>query len=167
MDRDKLQVGTGVTSILMIFVVLCLTTFGVLAYETAVNDVKLADKQEKGIVDMYNSEFIAENTIMKIDDAIYKVKKESLASGDNDAYMTNIKNAIENLPKTYGEQVKISVNGGIINIIVEIDNVRSYDINLRILELTEDKRYEMEKYAIINTSDWDGEEFEDFNEIGF
>lgn len=49
------QIGTGVTSIFMIFVVLCLTTFSILSYTSADADLKLNRKNSNNIQSYYDA----------------------------------------------------------------------------------------------------------------
>lgn len=158
MTKEKFQVGTGITSILMIFVVLCLTTFGVLAYETALNDKKMAEKRSDSITAMYKSTTKIEKAIMDVDEVLTKAKANT---DNNDTYLASVNSDIENLSKA-GQEVNITIEEGIISIVADIDDVRAYEVKLNICDINDEDTYEITKYAIINTTQWEGDEFEEF-----
>lgn len=66
-NRGGFKVSVGISSLLMIFVVLALTTFSVLGYVTANSDYKLADKTAEGVSSYYNAEIKAENFLAAAD----------------------------------------------------------------------------------------------------
>lgn len=62
--------SVGASSILMIFVVLCLTTFGILSYVTANADNKLSTKNAETVENYYNGTVLSEEMLREIDTAL-------------------------------------------------------------------------------------------------
>lgn len=62
--------GIGSSSILMIFILLCLTTFAVLSLTTASADKRLTDKASQAVLEYYAADVKAEERLMEIDDAL-------------------------------------------------------------------------------------------------
>ena len=60
------QIGTGVTSIFMIFIVLCLTTFAILSYSAADADMDMTNKHVTYIENYYEA-------YTKLNDGLYEI----------------------------------------------------------------------------------------------
>lgn len=67
--------GTGISSILMIFVVLCMTTFGVLSFVSARADLKLTEANEQTVAGYYAAEEKAQRTMAQLDNMLKKVQE--------------------------------------------------------------------------------------------
>jgi hypothetical protein len=67
MNRNKVGIHTGISSLLMVLVVLCLTTFGLLSYSTARADSVLTEKAAKHMEAYYIAQAKAEEVIASID----------------------------------------------------------------------------------------------------
>jgi hypothetical protein len=64
-------VNAGGAVIIIIFVVLCLTIFGLLSFATSFADKKLADRNLDNMAQYYSADARAEETLAKIYDALY------------------------------------------------------------------------------------------------
>ena len=69
--KGGFKVSTGVSSLLMIFVVLALTTFSVLGFVTANSDYKLAVKTAQGVTQYYDADMDAETFLAMMDQELY------------------------------------------------------------------------------------------------
>lgn len=65
--KGGFRVSVGISSLLMIFIVLALTTFAVLGFVTANSDYKLAEKTAKGVTVYYEADAAAERLIASVD----------------------------------------------------------------------------------------------------
>ena len=92
MKKYEFKLSTGITSIMMIFVVLCLTAFGVLSYSSANADIKLSVKNADSRLAYYKAEGIINEKICDIDGIILKVRKEGLSG---EAYYEAVKKAVD------------------------------------------------------------------------
>lgn len=72
-------VNAGGAIIIIIFVVLCLTIFGLLSFTTSFADKKLADRNLESVSQYYRADSSAEETLAKIYDSVYN--KVSATSG--------------------------------------------------------------------------------------
>ncbi len=68
--------GMGASSILMIFVVLALTTFGILSFLSARADLRLTERAADHTVAYYKADQAVEDTLAAIDDALVKARRE-------------------------------------------------------------------------------------------
>ena len=68
--------GMGASSILMIFVVLALTTFGILSFLSARADLRLTERAADHTVAYYKADRAVEDTLAAIDDALVKARRE-------------------------------------------------------------------------------------------
>lgn len=153
-DRIKFQAGTGITSILMIFVVLCLTTLGVLSYATAKNDSRLAQKNLDNMNNVYNASSDAQICIMNLHKLLNDNWDKNISETDN---LNNIKNNIQSIvPDDNNENITVDMvdSGVYLNII--IDNNRQYSIILEIGEENGTGTYNIKKYSIENSEQWNG-----------
>lgn len=66
-SKSEFHLSVGTSSILMIFVVLCLTTFGVLSFVTANSDYKLSRKNADAVTAYYQADSKADELLKTID----------------------------------------------------------------------------------------------------
>lgn len=145
----KLAIGAGVSSLIMIFVVLVVVTLAVLSLGTAQADYKLALKASEGTSAFYRADFNAEQLLAQIDDILKfsqgNVYKEELRR------LTKLE-VIQKESNTYiayhipvNEKQRLSVM---------LKHNRAHQKNMR---------YEIETWRVENTSSWDYDE----NGLGF
>lgn len=78
MNKEKgFHIGTGVTSIIMIFVVLCLTTFAILSYSSANADYRISDESSNYIKKYYQIRNMATREVADINEVICEKYKET------------------------------------------------------------------------------------------
>ncbi|MGX8700863.1 hypothetical protein [Caproiciproducens sp.] len=80
--KGNFHLGVGASSILMIFVVLCLTTFGVLSYVTANADNRISTKNAETVENYYAAAAIAEQKLQKIDETLLSARKDAAKAAD-------------------------------------------------------------------------------------
>lgn len=68
--------NVGSASLILIFIVLCLGTFGLLALSSAGNDLDLARRNEAAVAEYYRADGEAEVFLMKVNEALAQVLKE-------------------------------------------------------------------------------------------
>lgn len=146
--KERIQVGTGITSILMIFIILCLTAFGVLSFSTAKMDLRLTNKSIDNTKDYYLIEGKAYKMLSNIDAVLYKYNKSDISNEEVfDKFKKDLKGLSDYL-EVYNKDNQITC----IYIIPESDNkelrlkitfekendVLSYSINQLALKINED-----------------------------
>ena len=75
--KRNIQFSVGWSSILMIFVVLCLTAFGILSYITAGSDYKLSEKTAQNEQDYYDMLRQSEKKLQTIDAAVLQARSDA------------------------------------------------------------------------------------------
>ena len=68
-NRGAMAIGTP--SAILVFVVLCLTSFGVLAFSTANVDLKLSTQTAQSVADYYAADARAQRALMKLDEKLF------------------------------------------------------------------------------------------------
>ena len=85
-DKHQLPIGIGISSILLIFVILCLLTFAVLSLVSANADYKLVKKNSAHTHEVYE----AENSANELMDKIDSILKSTYPSKDQIAYEVKV-----------------------------------------------------------------------------
>ena len=112
--KESAPFGAGVSSLLMVFVVLCLTVFGVLAYMTARADSRLTQRSAQMVQAYYAADAEAEEALARLDAALLEMpEKEALESagftvGANEQPLTGKLEIPVDGTRIYRMQVEIS-----------------------------------------------------------
>lgn len=118
-DRDiKNKANIGSASLILIFIVLCLATFGLLSLTSANNDWKLAEKNAKAVQTYYRADSQGEEFLQMVD----RTLNESLKGlEDQDACRLTLKNELGDyyqedtgmiateIPMDYGQVLRIEL----------------------------------------------------------
>lgn len=150
--KKKFSIGTGVPSILMIFVVLALTTFAVLSFTSARADYKLTEKNSKYIMDYYNADKEAQSIIASVDAVIFENNR---ASGDYDFI-----GAIQAL----GKDIAVDTDSDgkfLLKYKVAVNDKQNLNVWLRVNSKDSAERYTIAKYSVSQQVLDSGLEFED------
>jgi hypothetical protein len=75
--KRDFQFGVGGSSILMIFVILCLTTFGILSFVTANADYKISNKNAETVQNYYKAYAFSQAKLQQIDSALLDARKDA------------------------------------------------------------------------------------------
>ncbi len=141
------QIGTGVTSILMIFVILCLTTFGILSYTTAKADLALTNKNSDYVSLYYDAYSAVNEKIAALDELICETVNSANDTGD---YVDKIENDIKMLSNDAADICCERVNDGkgvvlYVKVTVKMDDRHSLVAGISVYDITSEKRYSVEK----------------------
>ncbi len=66
-QKYRIHLGSGILSVLMVFVVICLTALGVLSLVSAQEDLKLSAANEKAVSSFYQADAQAEQSLCALD----------------------------------------------------------------------------------------------------
>ena len=153
MNKKNTGFGVGSSSIIMIFVVLCLTTFSLLSYTSSRASLKFANKS-KDYVSLFSEAELKANQILSDID----LKLISVASSDD--YKKEV------LALCQFEGVKSIVNSDcfIVSYSINITNNNCLLVELKIPLAPEKQRYEIVKWNTFSTEHdyknkdtiWDG-----------
>lgn len=140
-EKIRFQAGTGVTSILMVFVVLCLTTFGVLSYATARRDNEMSKKHIENMTSNYSA-------VSKVEEAIKEIDMRIIEQWDKElSKASNIENIVKGLE--LGNDIQLTAKSDNIEIIVDIDKNRQYMVDIEVYGNDNKDRYDITKYSIV------------------
>ena len=140
----------GASSVLMIFVVLCLTTFGVLSLVSAKADLRLTDKTLAAAQDYYAADAGAEVLLSRIDAVIAGVRRDfqpddAASQGDNDALYQQL--AAEQLQKIDG----VSVEGKTVSFTVPAGDFREIAVRLSLHSFEDSSHYTVQSRTLRDT----------------
>lgn len=88
-ENHKLNVGTGASSILMIFVVLCLTTFGILSLVSSRADLHLTQANARSVEEYYLADSKLELELSDLDSALLRAGATAEDYLSQDAYLNS------------------------------------------------------------------------------
>lgn len=141
MKKYEFKVSTGITSIMMIFVVLCLTAFGVLSYTSANADIKLSMKNADSKLEYYQAEGRLNEKICHIDGIIVSIRQKA---PEGEGYYEEIK---KNIREAYGDNVYNQANNTV-TLKESIDDSRYLCAVIKINDENAAKRYEVESCMV-------------------
>lgn len=151
-------VGLGIPTILMIFIVLCLTTLGVLSLTSANSDSKLTDKTEAALLADYQAEQIAEQMLSEIDGCLLQAANDtavwqqtgvcSKLSVDVSARAKSAQDIYTALVRT-GLPDMVSLEQDTVAFSVPLSDGRSLQVSVLLKNYQESKRYEITRYRLV------------------
>lgn len=148
----------GIPTILMIFIVLCLTTLGVLSLTSANSDSKLTDKTEAALLADYQAEQIAEQMLSEIDGCLLQAANDTAvwqqtgvcsklpvdvsarAKSAQDIYTALVRTGLPDMVSLEQDTVAFSV---------PLSDGRSLQVSVLLKNYQESKRYEITRYRLV------------------
>lgn len=171
------NMGTGVSSILMVFAMLCITTFGVLSLVSANADYKLTKKSEAAANAYYSADKHAAEMLSELDSLISvarqyaSVPEESTLNAlISEAQLSNVQaDAIRN-SDAVGQELFFFVltsvlsakevyliseqdNNLIVSYSVDINNEKTLDVTAEVYGLDTKERYKLISYKTAGSSE--------------
>lgn len=141
--QQEYRVGVGASSILMIFIILCLTTLGVLSFASARANLQLTTRRQTQVQAYYATQAEAQRLLARIDEALLAARAE---------------------PNTYDEQVKslaalderIAVkNNGTVELTLPVGQTQELHLTLAIGGAEDATRYTVMTHYLINIEEWE------------
>ena len=145
---------SGVVFLFAIFVIYCLTSFAMLAYESANNDLMLAEKNAEYIDRYYDADKRAAQLIGRIDEMLVQSRKES-------KNMEEYKKIISN--RLSEEENKFILDGNNLSFNVMLNDTQRISVTMEILDKSEEKRFRITQYRLNREEIWDDENAEENN----
>lgn len=138
MDKRKFSgIGVGSTSIIMIFVVLCLTTFSILSLVTSNVAKKYTEKSIAFTTSDYEAQNEANQTLEKIDNILLNAQNDALNYDSNVMILSGID----------GVKIISQPDGYIASYDIPITESRYLSIELKIPLYPSDVRFSIIKWA--------------------
>lgn len=152
MEKSRKPIlGVGTSSILLIFVLLCMITFAVLSLVSARSDYRLSQKNAEHIEDYYEAENKANEILMTIDKCL---EEQYTLYGNTEEYLQHVKSVLEDTEGiTFSSRRKIEYH-------VPAGTKQELYVALVLPEeLKEgDSYYQIKSWKLINTETWQSDE---------
>lgn len=145
-------INVGSSSILMIFVLLCLVTFSTLSLVSANADYKLTAKTVESVSGYYEADAKAELLLASIDEKLIGIAKDASSGRRFGPEILS-----ETLSGLNGVTVTQQDEELLIGFQVNIDDRRALQVSLRpVFPLREtEKRYTIAAWQVIQTAEWE------------
>jgi len=141
--KQEYRMGTGASSILMIFVILSLTTLGVLAFASGRADLALTDRRSTQVQAYYAAAAEAQRIIAGIDEALLE------AQADPEAYADKVKAIADGAIEVWGDEISF---------IVPVSPTQQIEVELKALGPDSGARYALRRHRLVNIAEWIPEE---------
>ncbi|MEG1779494.1 MAG: hypothetical protein RR263_05270 [Oscillospiraceae bacterium] len=142
------NINTGTTPILVIFVLLCLTTFATLSMVSANADFKLTSRASEASAAYYTADSVAQEKLAEIDTILMSISTNQ-AKEEYFAVCTSILKTMPDIFVPNGKDVTVTYK-------VPIDENRALEVSLEILYPPEanGKRYLLNAWRPIAIGEW-------------
>lgn len=135
MRKKTTNFGVGSSSIIMIFIVLCLTTFSLLSYSSARTSLKFATKAKEYAEAFNAAELKANRTLAEIDKKLFQAQSSK-----------NYGNDVLALSSIEGVSTATDTNSYIISYSSKIANNTYFQFELRVPLTPSEERYKIVKW---------------------
>lgn len=149
-DKGHMHIGTGASSIMMVFVVLCLTTFGMLSMLTSRADLRLSRKNRDAIEAYYTADADAAACLRDIDSCLLQARAAAEISDarGEEVYRRQAKQQLSSLS---GRKlsVKEEENALTVEALIPSGDERTLQIRIRVLPYAQQQRYEVLSWQML------------------
>lgn len=141
-EKKSFHIGTGITSLLMIFVVLCLTTFGILSYSSANAEYTLTKKNADYVTNYYSVYSMGAEALAKIDRILYQ--ERSTEETKSEEYLSAVENKLKEIKLTKGSiEITRESNCLYVTYLCEITNGQDLKLDILINDKKDSQRYKV------------------------
>ena len=139
--RSRNKVSIGASSLILIFIVVCMATFGLLSLSSAQGDLKLARRNADAVKGYYEADNKGQQWLKGVDEVL----KEEMGKGqDSTQCSLEIKDRLGDL---YDRET------GLISTDIPMDRGRSLRIELVLM--CGEKRYEVKSWYVYNSEEYE------------
>lgn len=136
------RVGIGASSILMIFIILSLTTLGVLSFASARADLALTARKQKQIEAYYTTTAEAQALIAQIDEALLK------AQADPETYDTEVRAL-----RSMDDRISVGMDMTI-SLALPVGDTQQLRVKLQPNGAEDAERYTVMAHYLVNVENW-------------
>lgn len=142
--------GVGLSSLFMMFVILCLTAFGILSFSAAKSDWDLTQKHVQSVQVYYAADSKAQQVLSGIDARLYRLLQENPAVDETELARHLNGTVIDDVSLSLtadssGSKIAFSVPAGSIQ-----------EIQVEIQPITGPERYRVLSYRLAASNEWNG-----------
>lgn len=142
--------GAGLTSLFMVFVILCLTAFAILSFSAVKSDWELTRKHIESIQSYYSADAKAQYILSEFDAKILRLHKETPSITEEELVKKLNGTVIDGIALSIGEGADKSY----ITFSVPVGSIQ--EIQVTLLPIMGEKRYQILKYKLAASQEWDG-----------
>lgn len=143
MNKTEYRVGIGASSILMIFIILSLTTLGVLSFASARADMLLTARRQRQVETYYETVADAQRLLAEIDAALLTAQQ------DPDAYATHLE-ALASLDN----RITVKPADMSISFALPAGDSLQLEVNLTATGADSPLRYTITGHQLVNIAAW-------------
>ena len=144
--RQEYRMGVGAASILMIFMVLSLTTLGVLAYASAHADLALTQRRQAQVEAYYAAVAEGQRKIARIDGALLAARE------DLERYEVQVRALGD-------DSIRVS-RDMTLSFTIPVGESQQLEIALRAMDPDNVERYVVTRHCLVNVAEWRPEEIQ-------
>ena len=150
MERNRSQksiISTGTTSIVLIFVMLCLLTFSVLSLTSAEANLRLIQLSADRTTDYYDAENAANDILIRIDEILNAAYQSSITADD---FYVQAREALKDEPDVFLNE------GGVLSYQVPLGENQMLAVELSVSydTLSNGHHYAIESWQAVSGYDW-------------
>lgn len=142
-EEIKSKTSIGISSLILIFIILCLATFGLLALSSAKGDLALARRNAEAVGEYYKADGLGEEFLKMTDQTLDAVFLDS--QQDVEVYKAAL---TEKLGDYYQEETGMIVTD------ISMDRGQALHIEL-VLTCSENQKYQIQNWKVINLEDYE------------
>lgn len=140
-ENSRNKVSIGASSLILIFIVLCMATFGLLSLSSAQGDLKLASRNGEAVKGYYEADNKGQRWLKEID----QVLMEEMGRGlDSSQCSLKIKDRLGSL---YDQET------GLITTDISMD--RGQSLHIELVLMCGEKRYEVKSWYVYNSDEYE------------
>ena len=139
--------GMGASSLLMVFVVLCLTIFSIVSLRASIIDLKMSQKSLEFAENYYKADSLTEKQIIKLNEILILTSRES--NGSQNSFNSLFYPQISNL-----EHVN-SAGNGVVTLKVDVSENQSIITVININSVGSAQSYQIISRKLVTEFDWD------------
>ncbi|WP_101697749.1 hypothetical protein [Clostridium minihomine] len=150
-NNRQIYPGVGISSILMIFVILCLTAFGILSFSTARSDWQLTQKNVQSIQSYYDADAKAQEVLAQTDLELARLLREN-PSFSNRQLASHLNGQL-----IMDTQLSIPKGSSGTELIFSVPVGSMQKIQVKLELVSESQRYRILSYHLSPSEEWSGE----------
>ncbi len=139
-NKQEYRMGVGASSILMIFVILSLTTLGVLSFASAKVEDATTTRRQKQVESYYAAVADVQRKLFEIDQKLLE------APEDVTEFMDYVR-ALEDERTAVSRRLLLSFS-------VPMNENQALDVAIQVLMPGNPARYTLERHRVVNTTEW-------------
>lgn len=146
-SAPEYRVGIGASSILMIFIVLSLTTLGVLSFASARADLVLTQRRTAQMQAYYGADARAQALLARIDEALLAADADPELRGEQVRALAQLDSAIV-----------VNARGTAVSFVLPVSETQSLEVKLALHDAGAPTRYSIDRYQLIYTGEWEADD---------